>query len=189
MVKKNSGQIILVTGAASSGKSEWAENLAFQQTKPVVYIATAQSDSQDQEWCLKIAKHRQRRPSSWQIKEIPTQLNQAINSSSPQTCLLIDSLGTWVANLLNQNDADWQFTVQELLQTIDTRKTDLILVAEETAWGVVPAYESGRLFRNRLGNLIRQIGSISDAVYLVTGGYAIDLTLLGEKIPSVQLRN
>ncbi|NJL69467.1 MAG: bifunctional adenosylcobinamide kinase/adenosylcobinamide-phosphate guanylyltransferase, partial [Microcoleus sp. SM1_3_4] len=36
----------------------------------------------------------------------------------------------------------------------------------------VPAYPAGRLFRDRLGNLIRQISAIADTVYLATGGYA-----------------
>ena len=52
----------------------------------------------------------------------------------------------------------------------------------ETGWGVVPAYESGRLFRDRLSKLVRQIGSRSDLVYLVTGGYALNLTFLGQKL-------
>jgi adenosylcobinamide kinase/adenosylcobinamide-phosphate guanylyltransferase len=179
---KNSG-IILVTGAASSGKSEWAENLALKQNKPVVYIATGESNPQDPEWRLKIEKHRQRRPESWQIWEIPHHLSRAIRNSPPQTCLLIDSLGTWVANLLTEDERNWQLIVRELLKTIEKTETEIIFVAEETGWGVVPAYESGRVFRDRLGKLSRQIGSKSDLVYLITGGHAINLTIWGEKLP------
>ncbi|NJO20766.1 MAG: bifunctional adenosylcobinamide kinase/adenosylcobinamide-phosphate guanylyltransferase, partial [Spirulinaceae cyanobacterium RM2_2_10] len=50
-------------------------------------------------------------------------------------------------------------------------------------WGVVPAYPLGRQFRDRLGHLTRRVGAIATAVYLVTGGYAIDLVQLGQPLP------
>jgi adenosylcobinamide kinase/adenosylcobinamide-phosphate guanylyltransferase len=50
-------------------------------------------------------------------------------------------------------------------------------------WGLVPEYKSGRIFCDRLGGLSRKIGAIADDVYLVTGGYAVNLTQIGEKLP------
>ncbi|MFM8006588.1 MAG: bifunctional adenosylcobinamide kinase/adenosylcobinamide-phosphate guanylyltransferase, partial [Dolichospermum sp.] len=50
-------KVILVTGAARSGKSEWAENLAENSGKTVVYIATAIQYPDDQEWQQRIQKH------------------------------------------------------------------------------------------------------------------------------------
>ncbi|MEO1127399.1 MAG: bifunctional adenosylcobinamide kinase/adenosylcobinamide-phosphate guanylyltransferase, partial [Cyanobacteria bacterium J06639_16] len=47
----------------------------------------------------------------------------------------------------------------------------------------VPAYEVGRLFRDRLGEVTRKIGAIADAVYLVTAGYALNLSQLGHPVP------
>jgi adenosylcobinamide kinase/adenosylcobinamide-phosphate guanylyltransferase len=55
-------------------------------------------------------------------------------------------------------------------------------VGEEVGWGIVPAYPMGRSFRDRLGRLVREIGVIADHVYLVTGGYALDLTQFGTPI-------
>ncbi len=181
---KNSPYIILVTGAASSGKSAWAENLAIAQSKPVIYIATSENNKQDSQWQLKIAKHSQRRPKNWQIWEIPTDLDLAIAKCPQNSCVLIDSLGTWVANLLTQNEEDWLLTVAKLLKVIEMTKTDLIFVAEETGWGIVPSYESGRIFRDRLGELIQKISQKSDPVYLITGGYALNLSVLGQKLPT-----
>jgi adenosylcobinamide kinase / adenosylcobinamide-phosphate guanylyltransferase len=57
--------------------------------------------------------------------------------------------------------------------------SQVIVVAEETGWGVVPAYPMGRQFRDRLGSLTRKIGAIAHPVYLVTAGYALDLTQIG----------
>ena len=59
------GRLILVTGPAKCGKSEWAENLAFESGKPVIYVATARVDPSDSEWQGRIEQHRDRRPSDW----------------------------------------------------------------------------------------------------------------------------
>ncbi len=178
-------QLILVTGAARSGKSEWAELLASNSTKTVVYIATAiDPDVADPEWEARIRHHQQRRPATWRTLVASIDLVKTIESTSATDCLLIDSLGAWVANLLDRSDAQWQDRSQELLTCLATIPATTIVVAEETGWGVVPAYLSGRLFRDRLGMLSRQIGAIADAVYLIAGGHALNLSQLGTKLPT-----
>lgn len=178
--------IILVTGPARSGKSEWAErlaqNVATCKDQQVVYIATARVDLNDAEWQARIKAHVHRRPEQWLCQEVPVALSEAIAQSSQHHCLLVDSLGTWLANLLEQSPAEWDKTQQALLEAIAQTHADIILVAEETGWGVVPAYKLGRTFRDRLGALSRHIGAIATDVYLVTGGYAINLTQLGHPI-------
>jgi adenosylcobinamide kinase/adenosylcobinamide-phosphate guanylyltransferase len=178
-----SKSLILVTGPASSGKSEWAEYLATTSQKSVIYLATGKTNYKDTEWQAKISKHQQRRPKSWQTREIPVNLSAEISLCLPDSCILVDSLGTWVANCLQEDQSSWDLRVSELLQTIQDSQCDLIFVGEETGWGVVPAYEIGRLFRDRLGRLIRTLGTQADQVYLVTGGYALNLTVLGQKLP------
>ena len=180
-------KITLITGAARSGKSEWAEKLANQLTESVTYIATAQVPLEDSEWQARIDTHRRRRPCHWKTLEVPITLSEAIAASAPPDCLLIDSLGTWVANHLSQQERLWANTEKELLNVLRKSVVDIILVAEETGWGVVPAYESGRCFRDRLGRLIRLIGAFSDTTYLITGGHALNLTLLGEKLDSTSV--
>ena len=171
--------VILVTGASRSGKSEWAENLADQSKLSVTYVATAMSDPTDIEWQKRIIQHQQRRPKTWKTLHEPYKLPWVIRNSLPQTCLLIDSLGTWVANLLDISDRSWRKITDNLHESLAMTPSTVILVGEETGWGVVPAYASGRLFRDRLGQLLRQIGTQADTVYLVTGGHAINLSVLG----------
>jgi adenosylcobinamide kinase / adenosylcobinamide-phosphate guanylyltransferase len=175
-------QLILVTGAARCGKSEWAETLAIESSKLVTYIATATIDPTDLEWQARISRHQQRRPATWQTIAAVEDLATVIDRSQPSDCILVDSLGTWVANLLDRSDVEWDNLTQELLGKLTTNLATIILVAEETGWGVVPAYSSGRLFRDRLGMLTRQIGSISTTVYLVTGGHVLNLSQLGTKL-------
>ncbi len=172
------GKVILITGPARSGKSEWAEKLALN-SKNVVYIATSNRDANDPEWLLRIQQHVIRRPQNWLTLEVPIAISHALSNVKPQTCILVDSLGTWVANLLEQEETEWDNTVQDFLNTVELVAADIIFVAEETGWGVVPAYPIGRKFRDRLGSLVRRLSKISDTVYLVTGGYALNLSALG----------
>jgi adenosylcobinamide kinase / adenosylcobinamide-phosphate guanylyltransferase len=182
-------QLILVTGAARSGKSEWAETLAIQSGKAVTYIATATVDPADPEWQARIQHHQQRRPATWQTESSKEDLASQIGRAESSNCLLVDSLGTWVANFLDRSDAEWEDLTRELLSVLPNSLATIILVAEETGWGVVPAYPSGRLFRDRLGLLTRQIGSISDPVYLVTGGHVLNLAQLGHKLNQLRVES
>lgn len=209
------GAIVLVTGPSRSGKSEWAEQLATQlltrrvpfpdaaqgpdgpsncrpriaappNVQNVIYVATAQIDPTDTDWQARIQRHRQRRPVHWHLWEVPTDLAAALGRGTAADCLLIDSLGTWVANGLQQDDPTWAITVDQVLQALQQTPSSVILVAEETGWGVVPAYATGRLFRDRLGHLSRQVGALAAAVYLVAAGYAVDLKVLGQPVGLVR---
>ncbi len=203
--------LILVTGPARSGKSEWAECLADQMSQCsnsslnlkadpsgatqrdqavsnfvdcVIYMATSLENPADAEWQARIRKHQQRRPASWHTQAVPVHLAEAIAQSPSNACLLIDSLGTWLANLLEQDEQHWLDTVAELEQSLIHRQAPIILVAEETGWGVVPAYPLGRTFRDRLGILTRRIGAIATTVYLVTAGHVLNLSHLGTPMPA-----
>ncbi|MEG4224966.1 bifunctional adenosylcobinamide kinase/adenosylcobinamide-phosphate guanylyltransferase [Microcoleus sp. N9_B2] len=176
-------KIILVTGPARSGKSEWAETLAADSGKQVIYVATGLVDEADLEWVRRLEQHRNRRPVNWKTLEVPIALPKVVRAGQPSDCLLIDSLGTWTANLLEQEAAVWATTQQDLLASLKSTAADVIFVGEETGWGVVPAYPAGRLFRDRLGTLVRHIGAIADTVYLATGGYALNLSALGTPLP------
>lgn len=182
-------RMILVTGPARSGKSEWAEALAGQSGKAVVYVATAQIDPTDLEWRSRIQQHQCRRPPEWTTLHEPVELVAIIQAATEDQCLLVDSLGTWLANLLDQDEKIWQQTLQALLDSLTQAKSDVILVAEETGWGVVPAYPLGRTFRDRLGSLIRHVGAIANPVYLVTGGHVLNLSALGSPLPKLKKPN
>jgi adenosylcobinamide kinase/adenosylcobinamide-phosphate guanylyltransferase len=180
------GRLVLVTGPSRSGKSEWAEDLAAQTGKPVIYVATSQLDPTDLEWRSRVQRHRDRRPPDWQTQAVPLKLAEAIQAAPADHCLLVDSLGTWLTNCLEQPEETWEKTGQTLLSTLQSTSNSIILVAEETGWGVVPAYPLGRTFRDRLGHLTRQISAIADAVYLVTAGYALNLSQLGIPLKSIK---
>ncbi|MBV6627528.1 MAG: bifunctional adenosylcobinamide kinase/adenosylcobinamide-phosphate guanylyltransferase [Rivularia sp. (in: Bacteria)] len=176
-------KVILVTGPARSGKSEWAEALANQSNKKVVYVATALLSPNDEQWQQRIIQHRNRRPESWMTLEVPFDLSATLSDAKPDTLMLVDSLGTWVANHLDKDDKSWFDIVEEFLEIVQLVAAEMIFVAEETGWGVVPAYPIGQTFRDRLGSLTRKLGVICQTAYLVTGGHAINLSVLGSRLP------
>jgi len=171
--------LTLITGPARSGKSEWAETLAQQSGQGVTYVATANRDRSDVEWEARLAQHRSRRPTHWQTLEAPQDLGHILVTATATDCFLIDSLGTWLVNYLELAEAAWDAEAARLLASVERSPAYILMVAEETGWGVVPAYPLGRLFRDRLGSLTRQMGAIAHPVYLVTGGYVLNLSQLG----------
>ncbi len=183
----NTQKIRLILGPSNSGKSEFAETLAAKTDKLVVYIATAKEDDRDREWQARIIRHQQRRPSHWRTVTASEDLPLYIEKSLAAECLLIDSLGTWVANFLESDQIEWQNISDRFLSSLQNTPAETILVGEETGWGIVPAYPLGRLFRDRLGYLSRQIGNIADPTYLVAGGHVLNLSLLGEPLSKYEI--
>jgi adenosylcobinamide kinase/adenosylcobinamide-phosphate guanylyltransferase len=155
----------------------------MQSGKTVVYVATAAEDPNDQEWQQRIQEHQKRRPQDWLTLSVPVELSATLAEAKPNTCLLVDSLGTWVTNFLDQDEISWGNTIAELLDTVQLVAADMVFVAEEVGWGVVPAYPIGRQFRDRLGSVVRQLGVICDTVYLVTAGHVLNLSTLGSPLP------
>ena len=173
---------ILVTGPSSSGKSEFAEVLAQQTGKSVIYVATAKIDRSDREWQERILKHQQRRPNTWTTLNADISLPDCLDRASASKCLLIDSLGTWVANHIELKDTAWQSRCDRLIASFEATTATTIIVGEETGWGVVPAYAMGRLFRDRLGYLSRKVSNIAETTYFVAGGHVLNLSMLGEPL-------
>ena len=172
--------LILITGPSRSGKSAWAEALAQRTTQPITYIATAAHNPNDPEWEARIAQHQQRRPESWKVLELNRELISYLQKQQdPTSCLLIDSLGTWLATWLEKSEEDWEPIATEFTEVMTNYKGTVILVSEEVGWGVVPAYPMGRLFRDRLGTLNQTLGVMAQEAYLVVSGYALDLKKFG----------
>jgi adenosylcobinamide kinase/adenosylcobinamide-phosphate guanylyltransferase len=95
----------------------------------------------------------------------------------------VDSLGTWVAAHLEADPADWEQRCAEVQAALAGLSCPVILVCEETAWGVVPATLLGLRFRERLATLQRQLAADCDQAWLVLQGRAIDLHALSHPVP------
>lgn len=176
----------LVTGAASSGKSRWAETLASRTGLQVCYLATGPLLPLDADWTARLERHRRRRPSTWQTHEVGAELSAAVRACTSGQVALVDSLGTWVAASLETDEESWELAVHGLVSAIQERTVPLILVGEECGWGVSPPTRIGGLFRQRLGELLQLMTPLCDASWLVVHGRAIELDRLGLLIPEVR---
>jgi len=174
----------LVLGPARSGKSRWAEHLAIQSGHPVTYLATGPSPSDDDPaWSCRIAAHRRRRPSSWRTLEVGADLATSLAALRPPALALVDSLGTWVAAGLDLDAESWAHRCTALTDSLRHCTVPVVLVSEQTGWGVVPPTAIGGLFRDRLGALEQQLEPFCSGLWLVVAGRALDLRACSVPVP------
>ncbi len=173
----------MVSGPAASGKSRWAEHLAHRSGRNVVVLATGPDLPEDASWQRRLQRHRQRRPSSWRTLEVGGDLSAALLSLRSADLALVDSLGTWVAAHLERETALWQAEIHTLMEGLRSSRAPIVLVSEETGWGVVPMTAAGGRFRDRLGELQQRLTPLCATAWLVLQGRAINLSQLGVPVP------
>ena len=181
-IAKNYKGLISITGPTRSGKSQLAEFLIKEQAL-VTYIATSKPRPDDPDWQQRVFLHRQRRPDSWTLIEYPNDICKVIDSISGNESLLIDSLGGLVEHYLFEDDVQWRFFQNKLLNCFKESNLCIVVVSEEVGWGIVPATPIGHLFRERHSNLTSLISLHSKQRWLAVNGIAIDLDKIGDLIP------
>lgn len=176
-------RLTLVSGPSRGGKSRWAEHLADASGLAVIYLATGPLLPDDDAWQERLRRHRLRRPPAWGCREVGGELAAELGRLQVGQLGLVDSLGTWVAAHLELEAPDWQLRCDQLLSAIGACPAPLVLVCEETGWGVVPATAAGSRFRDRLGAMQQTLQAHSEAAWLVLQGRAIDLLALSRPVP------
>ena len=163
--------ITLITGAIKSGKSEFAEKKA-QAYKNLTYIALSDTRLNDVNWQNKIKIHKSRRPSKWDTIENDDLLYVFKIVSGP---LLIDSIGGFVLKHINEDSNEWKRNLLLLNKILIEYTSDIIIVGEQVGWGLVSEYRIGNIFTERIGEVLRDITSISCDNWLTINGKAIKL--------------
>ena len=171
--------IILVSGGVKSGKSEFAEYLASKEKK-VTYIALSENRPDDISWKKKILIHQLRRPKNWELIETE---NLIPIIKVDKGVLLIDSLGGFIVNSLKKKEDEWNNCLNNLLHYLASYKSKIIIVGEQTGWGLVSEYEIGNLYTDRLGICLKEITKISKENWITINGKAIKLDNMFFEIP------
>ena len=180
-------QIILCSGGARSGKSEFAERLALATEGRKAYVATGQAF--DDEMIDRIKKHQERRGEIWNNFEVP--LHLAIewqNISQTADVILIDCLTMFTTNHMmahgsiqgqqdaNQLEATVLTELETLLASIKTCEgKTVIFVTNEIGLGVVPDNKLARYFRDIAGRVNRTVATAADKLFLTISGVTIEL--------------
>jgi len=165
--------VTLVLGGVRSGKSRYAQSEAVR-FGGVTFIATARRS--DAEMRRKIAAHRRERPPAWKTVEAPAALDAIIRREGQKAdLLLVDCLTTYCGGLLSRSrsESDRRRHLEAVVDAIRSTPASVSVVSNEVGSGIVPAFKSGRLFRDLLGEMNQQVARVADRVVLLVAGVPV----------------
>lgn len=169
--------LVVFTGGARSGKSSAAQELAAVRRSEGAHVVVAVFGRPvDDEMASRIERHRADRPAEFETLEV-TDGSSWVDRVPHDALLLVECLGTLVG-LVMEETSDGQSVserVDVLVEWLIRRDGDTIVVTNEVGDGVVPAYESGRLFRDVVGGANRRLVDAADRAYLVVCGRLVQL--------------
>lgn len=188
---------VLILGGARSGKSSFAEEMAYTLGKSdVAYIATAQADDEEME--ERIEQHQAARPDSWLTVEEPKNVADKIAKLAPKTeVILLDCLTVLISNLLLQGEElgtdDYQFSdgekksketleeIKKLASEIKKAEANVIIVSNEVGQGLVPPYPVSRIYRDTVGKANQILADVVNEVYVSYAGLPVEIKELGQQ--------
>jgi adenosylcobinamide kinase / adenosylcobinamide-phosphate guanylyltransferase len=189
--------VVFITGPVRSGKSAFGVKLALESGREVTYVATAAGEPEDVEWRARLMLHVRDRPAAWRTVETAGMTRDAqlalFREASPDACLLVDALGTWlaarIAARIDLLEIDYSVLAAQLdeeaaefVDAVLASPAYVVVVSEQIGWDVVPVAASARLFRDTMGRMAQRLAKYADRVYLVVAGYALDLRAEGVPI-------
>ena len=123
-------KVILVTGGARSGKSNFAEKLCKERNNNTAYIAT--SIPFDDEMKDRVRKHKESRPQNWKTYEIYKDIYTIIDDISKEhKTVILDCVTLLVNNLIFMHEIDidnsTQYEIDELEKYIKEQVEKLLI--------------------------------------------------------------
>ncbi|MDY0236248.1 MAG: bifunctional adenosylcobinamide kinase/adenosylcobinamide-phosphate guanylyltransferase [Gudongella sp.] len=176
--------MILVTGGARSGKSNFAQSL-FDDDKDVVYIATSRIE--DSEMDERVLLHKANRPNEWRTFEGTYDLELAVGEEKKY---LLDCLTVLTSNIMFDLSKDMEHIDMEVQNKVENTTVsqitklynklekidgELVLVTNELGYSLVPENHVGRVFRDIQGRVNQRIATLSNEVYLVCCGIPVKI--------------
>ncbi len=177
-------KIILITGGQSCGKSTYAENRSLSFNGKRAFLATAQAF--DQEMKEKIKNHQLTRGNNFYTYEEPLNLTSKIKDIQKDNyeVLLLDCLTMWVSNLLLKHENEDKSIIENEFEKFknfliklkeESHIKEIIIVTNETGWGIIPDNKLARKYIIFLGRLNKMIAEISDEVFLMVSGIEVKI--------------
>jgi adenosylcobinamide kinase/adenosylcobinamide-phosphate guanylyltransferase len=169
-------ELIFITGPTRSGKSRRAVEIAQGWGDGVVFVATYRSDGSDSEMIERVRRHRAERPAAWRTLEAPADIVQALAGLRPAPSgAVIDSLGLWLADRLDQDDTSLMAAWERQLDGFRAGRHPVILVGDEIGWAPVPMDKGLRRFRDLAGLLGQRSAARATEAWLMVAGCSVRL--------------
>ncbi|MDW7667235.1 MAG: bifunctional adenosylcobinamide kinase/adenosylcobinamide-phosphate guanylyltransferase [Bacillota bacterium] len=188
-------EVILVTGGARSGKSNFAEKICKTEEGKVLYLAT--SVPFDEEMKDRIKKHKEDRPDDWLLIEKYKDFKELeeFENFKKSDIVLLDCITVMISNVFVEEELDDNTEIleydkiekkiiediDELITLIKNQGKIAVLVSNEIGMGIVPINRFTRMYRDTAGRVNQYISDRSDKVYLTVSGIGIDIKSLEEK--------
>ena len=167
-------KVILVTGGARSGKSNFAEKLCKDQNNNTAYIAT--SIPFDDEMKERVKKHKESRPQNWKTYEIYKDIYTIINDISKEhKTVILDCVTLLVNNLMFTYEIDIDNSTQDEINGLEKYIKEqveklLIEIKKTNLYFVIVTNKLTRIYTDIIGRINQQIATHSDEVYFVVSG-------------------
>ena len=172
--EKRTGQIILVTGGARSGKSGFALSEALKMSGKKAFLATA--EAMDKEMEDRIKRHKEDRGKGWKTFEEPLYLARLLEEIDGRyPVIIVDCLTLWLANVM-MADLDAEGETDCLMAAFRAlRRSKVFIVSNEVGMGIVPENELARKFRDLAGRLNQRVAAAADEVYITVSGIPVKI--------------
>ncbi len=185
-------KIYLILGGARSGKSSFGEELASSLPGKTGYFATAKITDIEMEKRVNI--HRRRRPADWITFEIEKtdpdreEIDSIIANMESKgiKTVIVDCVTNLLFRLIDNYKLDDMEVIENrleekieeevldffgyFLQKISRTDMNIVIISNEIGLGVVPAFPLGRIFRDLMGMVNKNIAEVSDEVYFFIAG-------------------
>ena len=174
--------IILVTGGARSGKSDYAQQQAEALSGPRCFVATC--SVHDNEMIERIERHRKaRKEADWHTIEEPYELEKVFSVDKGYKTYLVDCLTLWISNIYEKSsqqgavleEDDIEKHVRKLFRMIREKNFTVLLVTNEVGMGIVPENAIARKYRDLVGRCNRVCAQLANEVVLVSVGLPLRL--------------
>lgn len=171
--------LTLILGGARSGKSSFAEQIARESEKSVLFIATATAG--DGEMAERISKHRAARPAEWQTLELPHCLGRNLAVPIAEV-VIVDCITLLISNILVSLPENTiaelvidkiRIEVEELIAAQVRLGGQWLIVSNEVGMGLVPPYTLGRVYRDALGWANQTLARAAQRVIFMVAGIPI----------------
>ncbi|MDI6776133.1 MAG: bifunctional adenosylcobinamide kinase/adenosylcobinamide-phosphate guanylyltransferase [Syntrophales bacterium] len=175
--------MVLVTGGARSGKSNFALKLAEKLEGKRLFLATA--EALDEEMGQRIQRHRKQRGNRWDTLEEPIYLGKALRPVlGLYKTILVDCLTLWMSNLLGKYpDQDEKVVeiIDDFFSCLSEFEGTVIVISNEVGMGIVPDNKLARIYRDQVGLLNQRMAERAEKVYVLFSGIPVEVK--GRKSP------